>query len=138
MASLDKDKSSLYTKIIQNLQCFDQYTLEVIMLYTLSTVFNCTRDSSSVRLVTLAEQLNIHANAHIKRVLTYKKIEKNKETDVKNVNTKNKDIPYYNAQFALGSLMVTFLYERELIKISDQFDFDNTILIRQLRKKMVK
>ena len=132
-------KEMIIKKFLRNcntLTSILQYTLEVIMLYTMSTLFHCMKNSVAVRLATLADQLNIYANVHIQHVMNLKekdKKEKDKrDTEHKGSHTntilsqkKKKGIPSPDVQYALGRLMVTFLNERGLITITDLLDDSN-------------
>lgn len=53
-------KSCLSEVLISDLNLFDQYTLEAIMIYVLSSLFHCIQENPAVRVSTLIEHLDMY------------------------------------------------------------------------------
>ena len=89
-----KNSRILSSDDIDCISHFDQYTLEAIMLYVLSTLFNCINDQPAVRVSTLVDHLNMMVKIQAKllneRNITLTPSQSNKEDNTYK-DTSNKE-----------------------------------------------
>ncbi len=111
----DKDQSGLSEAETKFLSVFDTYTLEVIIIHVLASVFNCIQDSPVVRVSTLIEQLDstVRVQAKIKMKM---KIAAGKNVEEFCFNQSK----VTNRKYSIGAALVNLLLKRELITTDNE------------------
>jgi len=135
---------SLSSDDLSYLNYFDHYTLEAIMIYVLGSLFNCLHESPAVRVSTLVEHLDTYVQAMVykDRHIALSPSMSNKPLIV---NTDNKEQAPDNteqatdkktpAKCAIGSLLVEFLVDREVITLSNDLSFTDIYVAKKKKKK---
>lgn len=132
--------SGLSDDIICDLNLFDQYTLEAIIIYVLGSLFHCIQENPAVRVSTLIEHLDMYvkyqANLLKNRYTTINpsksdRIKSNYTTDNNKQATDNKR---KSKVFSIGVLLVEFLVNREWISLSKELSFNDLYVAKKKGK----
>lgn len=135
---------SLSSDDLSNLDYFDQYTLEAIMLYALGSLFHCIHDSPAVRVSTLVEQLDSLTKSHARLMKDRNLSLKPNRMKSNYANTDNKEqatdkkkqaTDKKSKVYALGALLVEFLVERKMISLSNDLSFTEIYVSKKKKGK---
>jgi DNA-directed RNA polymerase len=140
-------RSGLSDEIICDLNFFDQYTLEAIIIYVLSSLFHCIQETPAVRVSTLIEHLDMYVQFQANLLKNrYTAINPSKSDRIKSNYTtdNNKQATDNNKQatdnkrkskvFYIGVLLVEFLVNRELISLSKELSFNDLYVAKKKGK----
>lgn len=142
----------LYPDDLECIDCFDQYSLEAIMLYVMGTLFNCINENPAVRVSTLIDHLDmtvkIQAKLFKNRNIALIPPQPNNistNTDNKEQTTDNKkaidkkeqatDKQAKKKVYVIGSLLVEFLVARKLIVLSNELSFTEVYTAKKNKGK---
>ena len=107
-----QNSGKLSSEDLEWLHCFNQYTLEVLTVFTLGSVFNSVNESPAVRVATLVDQLECMSRTHARLMFERKKASQRGMEGVEAGMLR-----FYDNK-TIGSLLVEFLLEREFRTIS--------------------
>lgn len=109
--------------LIESLLLFGQYTLEALIVHVLSVLFSNAYESM-IRLSTLVETLDRYVHDHARSLSPKKKVPSDSvyadgDTEDDHLHKVSKKKGDKNHRFRIGANLLTFMIEREIIKIID-------------------
>lgn len=122
---------------LEILDHFGCYTLEALIIHVLGLVFSCSNRTSLVKVSTLIDQLDSAVKDQV-RFISYENLDKffnkNKELEVSKKKKKEKVIKNNKDLFKIGSNLVEFMIERDVIILSTEINISDKTIVKEIGK----